>query len=129
MVSFHRINKESLLTFTAKRRSVSLFISGSNLHFNPRLYKYDWWVYPSNSAYDSAGEVFYKPEHRLSTKKFYEMADRLYEDKILFAYVNSKHHRLGNTIWNYKKMKQDYPNIIFAIVYDEDTDEDYEGHK
>lgn len=129
MVSPYRINKEYLLAFSAKEHSRSLFISGSNLHPNPLLYKYDWWIYPSNSPYDSAAEIFYESEHRLSTKEFYEMANRLYEEKIAFAYVNSKQHRLGNTIWNYAKMKHDYPNTIFAIAYDEDTEEEYEGHK
>lgn len=110
-------------------RAANWFISGSNLHQNPRMYKYDWWIYPSNSPYESAEDIFFISEHCLSTKAFYEMARELNEEQISFAYVNCKQYRLGNSVLNYEKMKQESPNMEFAPTYDEDKDEAYEGHK
>lgn len=110
-------------------RAANWFISGSGLHPNPRMYKYDWWIYPSHSPYESAEEIFFKSEHRLSTKAFFEITKQLNEEKISFVYVNCKYFRSGNKVLNYEKMKRDFPTIVFAIAYDEDTDEEYEGHK
>ena len=63
------------------------------------------------------------------TKKFEEEAIRLQDNKISFAYVNRKLHRLG-TIFDYEKLKEKYPDIEFAPAYEDDNDEMIEnGHK
>ena len=128
MVLPQRITKEYL----CDERYISwrgVFISGSDPHPNPRLYKYDWWVYDTSSPYDSAAEVFYKPEHRLSTKAFETLTDRLHKENIKYAYVNRKRRRLGVSIWDYDRMLTENPNMTFAPAYEDDTDEPYEGHK
>ena len=105
------------------------FISGSNINPNPKLYKYYWWIYSMESKEKSAAEVFYSKAHRLTTKKFEEEAIRLQDNKISFAYVNTKLHRLG-TIFDYEKLKEKYPDIEFAPAYEDDSDEmNEEGHK
>ena len=77
----------------------------------------------------SAAEVFYSKAHRLATKKFEEEAIRLQDNKISFAYVNTKLHRLG-TIFDYEKLKEKYPDIEFAPAYEDDSDEiNDEGHR
>ncbi|MGJ0301678.1 hypothetical protein [Aliarcobacter cryaerophilus] len=77
----------------------------------------------------SAAEVFYSKAHRLTTKKFEEEATRLQDNKISFAYVNTKLHRLG-TIFDYEKLKEKYPDIEFAPAYEDDSDEiNDEGHR
>ena len=106
-----------------------IFVSGSNINPNPKLYKYYWWIYSMESYENSAAEVFYTKAHRLSTKKFEEESIRLQDNKISFAYVNRKLHRLG-TIFDYEKLKEKYPDIEFAPAYEDDNDEMIEnGHK
>jgi hypothetical protein len=106
-----------------------IFVSGSNINPNPKLYKYYWWIYSMESYENSAAEVFYTKAHRLSTKKFEEESIRLQDNKISFAYVNRKLHRLG-TIFDYEKLKEKYPDIEFAPAYEDDSDEiNDEGHR
>jgi hypothetical protein len=108
---------------------MAIFVSGSNINPNPKLYKYYWWIYSMESKEKSAAEVFYSKAHRLTTKKFEEEAIRLQDNKISFAYVNRKLHRLG-TIFDYEKLKEKYPDIEFAPAYEDDSDEmNEEGHK
>ena len=108
---------------------MAIFVSGSNINPNPKLYKYYWWIYSMESYENSAAEVFYTKAHRLSTKKFEEEAIRLQDNKISFAYLNTKLHRLG-TIFDYEKLKEKYPDIEFAPAYEDDSDEmNEEGHK
>jgi hypothetical protein len=126
MTSPHTITKESL---RSRKEFTALFISGSNLVPSPRLYKYYWWIYSLESPYENAGEVFYKDEHRLSTKRAVELIDRLHTEKISYAYVKIKHQRLGNKIWDYERLKEEFPNIKFAPSYNEDTDATWREHK
>ena len=78
---------------------------------------------------NSAAEVFYSKAHRLTTKKFEKESIRLQDNKISFAYVNRKLHRLGS-IFDYEKLKEKYPDMEFAPVYEDDNDEMIEnGHK
>ena len=77
----------------------------------------------------SAAEVFYSKAHRLATKKFEEEAIRLQDNKISFAYVNTKLHRLG-TIFDYEKLLKEFSDIEFAPAYEDDSDEiNDEGHR
>ena len=131
MVPSFRITKENGL----KRLKQSgedfmiAFISGSNLHPNPKLYKYYWWIYSMESQERSAAEVFYTKAYRLTTKQFEEESIRLQDNKISFAYVNRKLHRLGTT-FDYEKLKEKYPDMEFAPAYEDDNDEMIEnGHK
>lgn len=106
-----------------------IFVSGSNINPNPKLYKYYWWIYSMESKEKSAAEVFYSKAHRLTTKKFEEEAIRLQDNKISFAYVNTKLHRLG-TIFDYEKLLKEFSDIEFAPAYEDDNDEMIEnGHK
>jgi len=51
------------------------------------------------------------------------------DNKISFAYVNMKLHRKGS-IFNYEKLKKEYPDIEFASAFDDDLDEmNSEGFK
>jgi hypothetical protein len=126
MRSPRTITKESL---SLRKEFNALFISGSNLVPSPRLYKYYWWIYSLESPFENAEEIFFKDEHRLSTKQAVELIDRLHGEKISYAYVNTKYTRLGNKIWDYDKLKAEFPNIIFAPSYDDDTDEAWREHK
>lgn len=106
-----------------------IFVSGSNINPNPKLYKYYWWIYSMESKEKSAAEVFYSKAHRLTTKKFEEEAIRLQDNKISFAYVNRKLHRLG-TIFDYEKLLKEFSDIEFAPAYEDDSDEiNDEGHR
>ena len=108
---------------------MAIFVSGSNVHPDPKMYKYYWWIYSMESKEKSAAEVFYSKAHRLTTKKFEEESIRLQDNKISFAYVNIKLHRLGS-IFDYEKLKQKYPDMEYAPVYEDDNDEMIEnGHK
>ena len=37
---------------------MAIFVSGSNINPNPKLYKYYWWIYSMESYENSAAEVF-----------------------------------------------------------------------
>lgn len=131
MVPSFRITKENALKKLNQsgRDFMIAFISGSNLHPNPKLYKYYWWIYSLESKENSAAEVFYKKEHRLTVKEFKKESARLEDNKISFAYVNSKRHRLG-TIFNYDKLVKEFPSIDFSQKYEENNYEMIEGgHK
>lgn len=128
MVSPNRITKD-VLEGRGKEGYQSVFISGSGIHPNPKLYKYSWWIYDETSPYENAGEVFYKDEHRLSTYDAIKRMDELRLKKIRFAYVNSKLQRLGCKIWDYDHLRSIYPDIEFAPVYDDDQDMMYKEHK
>ena len=108
---------------------MAIFVSGSDLHLNPKMYKYYWWIYSMESEEKSAAEVFYSKAYRLTTKEFEKESIRLQDNKISFAYVNTKLHRLG-TIFDYEKLLKEFPDIEFAPAYEDDSDEmNEEGHK
>jgi hypothetical protein len=126
MTPFDRITKER---FEQESSRCCLFINGTTVHPNPKFYKYYWWVYPANSPYECAKDVFYKPEYRLTTKEMMDLCAELDAKGISYAYVNSQRYRLGNQHWDYEAIKKRQPEIEFALSYDEDTDIEYEGHK
>ena len=116
------ITKEWLASRTNKEMS-ALFISGSNIHPNKRFYKYYWWIYSEESQEQSAKDIFFKNEKSLTTKQFLQKAAELSKRNIKFAYVNTKLHRLGNSVWDYEKIKTKYSDIEFAVAYEEDLEE------
>lgn len=125
------ITKQSAKKYLEIRNKdfIAMFVSGSNLHPNPKLYKYYWWIYAIDSKEDNAEKVFYQDKYRLTTKEFMDEYERLNKEKISFAYVNVKYHRLG-AIFNYDKLKQLNPDIEFAPKFDDDNDEiSKDGHK
>lgn len=123
-IRWRRITKEYLSS-----RNSAVFCEGSNLHPAFKLYKYYWWIFPKNSEFESAGEVFYNDKYKLTTKEAHELMEELSNQNIPFAYVNRKRKRLGCDIWDYEKLKQEFPNIEFAPAYEDDEDEEWEGHK
>lgn len=125
------ITKKNILKELKKENQsfTAVFISGSNLHPNQKMYKYYWWIYSLESKQESAHEVFYKKEYELTTKEFEKEFQRLRDSKISFAYVNIKLHRL-DSIFDYEKLKINYPDIKFALSYENDNDESsVTGHK
>ncbi len=124
-LQFGRITKEN---FSEHLRE-SFFIEGSNLHPNPNLYKYTWWIYHQNLPQQSAAEVFYKPEHALNTFDAFALMEDLSQQNISFAYVNMKQKRLGVLIWDYAKILAEYPDEQFAPSFEDDRDPLINGHK
>lgn len=99
-----------------------LFISGSNMHPNPRFYKYYFWVYAENSPLASADDVFFKEEHKLTYMQALKLMEKLAADDIGFAYLNRRYYRLGNKVFDYERLKKVYPGIKFAPSYDDDPE-------
>lgn len=66
------ITKENVIKRLEDRGEnfMAIFVSGSNLHLNPRMYKYYWWIYSMESQEKIAAKVFYSKAHRLTTKEF-----------------------------------------------------------
>ena len=107
-------------------------ISTRSLNPNPLLKKYSYWVYHYEMPYESAEEVFYKDEYRLSLYDYLELRDYLHSHKIPYAIVSVSQCRLGTKIWDYKKLEKKYPDIKFAVSYDDDSDKvcvNLNGHK
>ncbi|RXJ96059.1 hypothetical protein CRU94_05465 [Arcobacter sp. AHV-9/2010] len=131
MIASKLITKENAIKRLKDRNLdfMAIFVSGSNLHPNPRMYKYYWWIYSMESQEKSAAEVFYTKAYRLTIKEFERESTRLTENKISYAYINRKIHRL-DSIFNYEKLKEKYPDMEFAPSYEDDSDEmNEEGHK
>ena len=127
----HKVTK-LYLKQSQERGSSSLGISTTNFNPNPIFKKHYFWIYHYNMPYESAQEVFFKDEHKLSLKKAIDLMDQLKKDNIPFAYINSAYHRLGTKVFDYEKLKEKYPDIKFAVAYSEDKDEACEelnGHR
>ena len=95
-------------------------ISGTNIVSNPTLRKYSFWIYHYDMPYESAVEVFWKQEHKLSIKKYFELRKYLVENGIPFAFLYRSQFRLGTSLWNYDKLRRAFPDIEFAVPYEED---------
>ena len=107
-------------------------ISTTSLNPNPLFKKYIYWVYHYEMSYESAKEVFYKDEHRLSLYDYLELRDYLRIHEIPYAIVSVSQHRLGTKVWDYRKLKQEWPDITFAVSYSDDSDKvcsNFNGHK
>ena len=124
----HTVTK-SFLEESLKHGWIGTGISTTNVPPCPRLRKYYYWIYHYEMPYQSAEDIFWKEEHKLSLKKAMELKEYLHKNKIPYAVANRSYFRLGTKIWDYKTLKRKYPNIKFAISFDEDTDEEYQGHK
>ncbi|RBQ32046.1 hypothetical protein CRU92_04560 [Arcobacter sp. FW59] len=98
------------------------FISGLNINPNPKLYKYYFWIYSLESKEKNADEIFYKDEYKLSISEFENKYNDLKSREISFVYINVGYKRLNNTVFDYKKIKEKYPETQFAISYEDDTD-------
>lgn len=125
MIPLDRITKANMGIYPAGKTA---FVSGSNLHPNPRMYKYYWWIYSELSEFESAEEVFFKEQYSLSTKEAFALMDELQAKKIRFVTANTKRKRLGS-IWDYPRILQEYPDEIFAPSYEDDPTPDWNGHK
>lgn len=122
MKPLHKITK-SYLKQSQEEGSTGIGICTTGLHPNPTFYKFYYWIYHYNMPYESAKEVFYKNEYKLSLKKAVNLINQLKKENIPFAYVNRTYYRLGTKIFDYKKLKEKYPDLEFAIAYNEDKDE------
>jgi len=124
-----KITKEFLKEQFDIHSWIGTSISSTNIAENPKLKKHYFWVYHYEMPYESAKEVFWKEEHKLSFKKAIDLIDRLEEKTIPYAMVSITLYRLGTKIFDYEKLKQKYPGIEFAVAFDEDTDEEYNGFR
>jgi len=118
----HTITK-SFLKQRKENGFTTIGISTTSLNPNPTLKKYYYWIYHYNMPYESAQEVFFKDEHKLSLKKAINLMHHLKKDTIPFAYVSIGYERLGTKVFDYKRLKEKYPDIEFAVAYSEDRDE------
>jgi len=97
-------------------------ISTTSLNPNPLLKKYTHWVYHYEMSYESAKEVLYKEKHSLSLYDYLELRNHLHSHEIPYAVVSVSQHRLGIKVWDYEKLKREYPDITFAVSYEDDLD-------
>lgn len=77
MISLDRITKANMGIYS--------FVSGSNLHPNPRMYKYYWWIYSELSEFENAEEMFFNYEYSLNTKNAFALMDELRAKNIRFV--------------------------------------------
>lgn len=103
--------------------SYGVGISRVNENPNALLKKYSYWVYHYNMPYQSAIEVFWKEEHKLSMKQYLDLRKSLIKSGTPFAMVQASQYRLGTNIWNYEKILREYPETSFAVSYADDTDD------
>ncbi|EHP30520.1 hypothetical protein SMGD1_1997 [Sulfurimonas gotlandica GD1] len=124
-----KVTKEYLKEQLSTLGWIGTRISSTNIIENPKLKKRYFWIYHYEMPYESAKEVFWKEEHKLSFKKAMDLMDKLEENKIPYAMISNTFHRLGTKVFNYEKLKQEWPDMKFAVSFDEDTDEEYKGFK
>ena len=130
MIPYHKITKAYLRRHYEKYGSP--LICKEALSPNPQLYKYYFMIFHYNMPHSSAQDAFHTDEHKLSLKKAIYFMDDLEKDSIPFFYIRRQYHRLGNKVFDYKKLKEKYPDIKFAVAYSEDKDEvceKFNGHR
>jgi len=127
MKQLEKVTKEYLKEQLSTLGWIGTRMSSTNIIENPKLKKRYFWIYHYEMPYESAKEVFWKEEHKLSFKKAMDLMNKLKEKKIPYAMVSITLYRLGIKVYDYEKLKQKYPDIEFAVAFDKDTDEEYKG--
>ena len=130
MIPLYKVTKSYLRHHHEKYGSH--WIREQALSPNPQLKKYYFMIFHYNMPHSSAQEAFHTDEHKLSLKKAIDFMDDLEKDSIPFFYIRREYRRLGNKVFDYKKLKEKYPDIEFAVAYSEDRDEvceEFNGHK
>lgn len=106
------------------RFKVSLCTPG--MHPKPRFYKYYWHVFWEGSLCD--GDEFFKKENRMTTKKAFDFIEELKKmDKPCWVY-NHCYPRLDPSN-PFDVNSARWQGISWAVSWDDDTDEEYKGHK
>jgi hypothetical protein len=103
---------------------ISSYATG--MHPVPQFYKYYWWVFWEGSVCD--GREFLCKENRMSTKKAFDLIEQLKkENKPCWVY-NARYPRLDPK--NPFDPKSDvWRNVEWMLPLDQDTDEEYKGHR
>ena len=98
-----------------------------NIHPNPYLYKYYWWVFCRNSPID--GEQFLSSTHRLNTEAAMELVDLLLRKGEPYWLYNDNFPRrdLVNTPFDFDSPR--WNGCEWALPYDDDPDPAWRGHK
>jgi hypothetical protein len=117
--------KEQKLTPKSEERSYCSRCSTS-FNPNPKLYKYYWWVFWAGSPCD--GREFLSPQYRMTTKKAFDFMEELS--------LKKEPHWLYNRLTPrddpqnpFDKASDRWRGVEWAVAFDEDTDEIYNGHK
>lgn len=106
-----------------------LFIAGTHPHPDPRLYKYNWWVFHSGIDEADASEVFWNERYRMCEKDHRDLIQTLTEKKAGYFVANDRQYRLGTTLWDYDRLKIGDPDIRFAPAFDDDPDPMINGRR
>jgi len=67
-----------------------------NIHENPRLYKYYWWIFTLDST--TEGDDFLKEENMLCYADYLQKIKDIIESKQPAMIYNTKYHRLDKKI-------------------------------
>lgn len=100
--------------------------NASDVHPNPRFYKYYWWVFWNESPVD--GFEFLTDQYRLSMAAAIELMNSLKERNEPYWLYNKKVPRLGSNI-PFNLQSPRWQGVDWAPAYDEDPDpiSDWEG--
>ena len=96
------------------------FSYASNMHPNPRFYKYRWWVFWRESACD--GHEFLEDKHAICTANAMALIKKLESEGECYWIYNRRiaRHELGVTPFDRNSVKwRDHP---FAAAFDDDID-------
>lgn len=94
---------------------------------NPRLYKYYWWVFWQGSPCDS--EEFLSDRYRMPIKQAFELIHKLEEERQQHWVYNRRLPRLDPVNTAFDPSAEIWRDTEWALPFDEDTDEEYQGFK
>jgi hypothetical protein len=116
--------------FTFKELETSDWLATSyatGVHSNPKFYKYYWWVFWRDSPCE--GSKFLSKKYRMSTKEAHELMAKLHEQQEKYFVTNSRYPRYDPVVMPFDPNSKRWKKAIWALPFDEDTDEEYQGHK
>jgi len=117
---------KTLANETKKKGFYWIFSEASFMHPNPRFYKYYWWVFWQGSPCD--GRDFLNKKHRLPTKQYFDLIEKLHaEGQSYWVYNRKLPRRDPANPFNFNAKV--WENYEWAPPFDEDTDEECRGYK
>ena len=97
------------------------------MHPKPIFYKYYWWVFWKGSPCD--GKEFLGNGYRMSTKQAFELMAKLESEHESYYLYNKQLLRLDPVNTPFDPDAGKWQGVEWAKAFDEDPDEEYEGHK
>ncbi len=103
------------------------FSYASNMHPNPRFYKYRWWVFWRDSACD--GREFLDDKYAICTANAISLIKKLQADGECYWIYNRRISRHEPGVTPFDRTSVKWRDHAFAPSFDDDTDPQLDGFR